>query len=69
MTINLNDYREMTTQEFIEEVENQDSWDDTDVEVYREALDNYGLNYDNYTDPDQMWNDFKQAVEQYNYYM
>lgn len=63
MTINLNDYREMTTQEFIEEVENQDSWDDTDAEVYRQALDEYSLNYDNYDDPERMWNDFLKAVE------
>ena len=63
MTINLKDYREMTTEQFIEEVENQDSWDDTDAEVYKEALEAYGLDYSSYDDPDDMWNDFLKAVE------
>lgn len=61
MTINLKDYREMTTEQFIEEVENQDSWDDTDAEVYEEALEEYGLDYSDYDDPERMWNDFLKA--------
>lgn len=64
MTINLNDYREMTTQEFIEEVENQDSWDDTDAEVYEEALEECGLDYSDYDDPERMWGDFLKAVKE-----
>lgn len=63
MTMNLNDYREMTVEEFIEAVEEQETWDMTEPEAYREALDDYGLDFDSYDDPDMMWSDFLEAVE------
>lgn len=64
MTLDLNDYRTMTVGEFIEAVENQASRDDTDVAVYKEALEAYGLQYDRYDDPDEMWDDFLKASKQ-----
>lgn len=63
MTLDLNDYRTMTVEEFIKAVVKQDRWDDTDVDVYKEALQAYGLDYSNYNDPDDMWSDFLKAVE------
>ena len=63
MTLDLNDYRNMTVEEFIKAVVKQDRWDDTDADVYKEALGAYGLDYSSYNDPDDMWSDFLKAVE------
>ena len=63
MTLDLNDYRNMTVEEFIKAVVKQDRWDDTDADVYKEALGAYGLDYSSYNDPDDMWCDFLKAVE------
>lgn len=63
MTLNLQDYRNLTVEQFIEAVEKQDSWDDTDAAVYKEALEAYGLDYSRYDDPDDMWNDFLEATK------
>ena len=49
--------------EFIEAVENADTWDVISLEDYREALEKVGLDYHKYDDPDEMWNDFLERVE------
>lgn len=49
--------------EFIEAVENADTWDAISLEDYREAVEKVGLDYDSYDDPDEMWNDFLERVE------
>lgn len=50
--------------EFIEAVENADTWDAIPNEDYEEALEKAGLNYHNYDDPDVMWDDFIKAIEE-----
>lgn len=49
--------------EFIEEVENARTWDEIPNEDYREALKKVGLNYNDYDDPDEMWNAFLEKIE------
>lgn len=49
--------------EFIEAVENADTWDAIPSEDYEEALEKAGLNYHDYDDPDEMWDDFMAKVE------
>lgn len=61
--IDLDDYDYITVDEFIEAVEETDMWSDIEAEVYAEALDEYGLDYSSYDDPDTMWNDFLKAVD------
>lgn len=61
--INLDNYDYLTVNEFIEEVESADMWSDIDDEVYAKALDEYNLDYNNYSDPDDMWDDFLKAAE------
>lgn len=56
------DYENISLDEFIEIVENSDMWDDFDSEIYESALDDVGLDYHNYDDPDKMWDDFLEAV-------
>ena len=48
--------------EFIEAVENADTWDAIPAEDYEEALEKAGLNYHDYDDPDEMWDDFMKSV-------
>lgn len=52
-----------STKEFIEAVENADTWDAIPTEDYEEALEKAGLNYHDYDDPDEMWDDFMEKVE------
>lgn len=49
--------------EFIETVENARTWDEIPNEDYREALKNVGLNYNDYDDPDEMWDAFLEKIE------
>lgn len=49
--------------EFIETVENARTWDEIPNEDYREALKKVGLNYNDYDDPDEMWNAFLEKIE------
>lgn len=52
-----------STKEFIEAVENADTWDAIPSDDYEEALEKVGLDYDSYDDPDEMWDDFMAKVE------
>lgn len=49
--------------EFIETVENARTWDEIPNEDYREALKKVGLNYNDYDDPDEMWDAFLEKIE------
>lgn len=49
--------------EFIEKVENARTWDEIPNEDYREAFKKVGLNYNDYDDPDEMWNAFLEKIE------
>lgn len=55
----------ITTQEefneFMEEAEQQEMWNDTEVEDWKTACKFAGINYDDYDDPDTMWNDLCKA--------
>lgn len=48
---------------FIDAVENANSWNDIETEDYEEALEKAGLNYHDYDDPDEMWDDFLERIE------
>ena len=48
--------------EFIETVENARTWDAIPAEDYEEALEKAGLNYHDYDDPDEIWDDFMKSV-------
>lgn len=54
--ITLTHYSSM--EEFIEAVDNADTWDATPSEDYREALARVFLEYDWFDDPDEMWSVF-----------
>lgn len=56
------DMYNITFEEFIEAVEASDTWDFIDSEVYESALKDVGLDYKDYDDPDEMWEDFLEAV-------
>lgn len=62
--IDLDNYDYLTVEEFIEEVENANIWNDIDAEVYEKALEEYGLDYSSYDDPDKMWEDFLKATNE-----
>ncbi|MGP1402629.1 MAG: hypothetical protein ACTTKY_00600 [Catonella sp.] len=49
--------------EFISYVESCESWDDIEPEEYASHLEDVGLNYYSYDDPDMMFQDYKKAVE------
>lgn len=51
-----------SVQDFIDAVENANSWNDIETEDYEEALEKAGLNYHDYDDPDEMWDDFMKSV-------
>lgn len=57
---NYEDYNNVN--EFIEEVEAADYWNEIEAEVYERFLEDYGLDYSSYDDPDTMWEDFLKAV-------
>jgi len=59
--ITLKNYKNI--KEFIETVENARAWDEIPNEDYREALEKVGLNYNDYDDPDEMWNAFLEKIE------
>lgn len=59
--IDLDDYEYLTADEFIKEVEEAEMWSDIEAEVYEKALEEYGLDYSSYDDPDTMWSDFLDA--------
>lgn len=61
--INLNDYECLTVEEFIEEVESAETWDMIDSEVYEKALEDMGLDYNSYNDPDEMWESFLEKAK------
>lgn len=51
----MENYRNWTTEEFVNKVENADMWDDFEPEVYEYFLDQAGLDYKSFDDPDMMW--------------
>ena len=57
------DMYNITFKEFIEIVENSNSLDSIDGEVYESALADVGLDYKDYDDPDEMWDSFLEAVK------
>lgn len=50
--------------EFIEAVEDAVTWDAIPTEYYEEALEKVGLDYHDYNDPNEMWDDFMKAIEE-----
>jgi len=61
--INLEDYEYITVEEFIDRVEGSDSWDMIEPEIYEKALEDVGLDYSAYSDPDIMWKDFLKQIK------
>lgn len=59
--IDNSEYENISLSEFIEIVEEADVWDAIDAEIYESALKEVGLEYGNYDDPDEMWEDFLEA--------
>lgn len=53
-----------SVEKFIEAVESADTWDAIPTENYEEALEKVGLDYHNYNDPNEMWDDFMKAIEE-----
>lgn len=60
--IDESEYENVTHEEFIEIVENSNMWNDIDAEIYESALEEVGLDYSQYKDPDLMWEDYLEAV-------
>lgn len=60
--IDLEDYKYITVEDFIGMVEEAEFWDMIEPEIYEKALEDVGLNYGDYDDPDMMWGDFLKAV-------
>lgn len=56
--IDLEGYEYITVEEFIGIVEEADTWDMIEPEIYSQALKDFDLDYSDYDDPDKMWNDF-----------
>lgn len=54
------------TLKFIFKVEKAQYWDEIAVEEYQDNLSDYDLDYNSYDDPDIMWNDFLNAVIDYD---
>lgn len=52
------DYENINLDEFIEIVEEAAFWNDIGAEIYESALEEVGLEYESYDDPDEMWEDF-----------
>ena len=50
-------------EEFISFVESCDSWSDIEAYEYIEHLEDLGLDYHKYDDPDMMWADYLKAVK------
>ncbi|WAW15308.1 hypothetical protein [Peptostreptococcus equinus] len=48
--------------EFEERVEMADTWDEIEADEYKEMLEWVELDYTSYSDPDEMWDDFKEAL-------
>lgn len=57
------DYENLTHYELIAFIEKLDFWDDIDIEVYESVLADVGLDYDDYDDPDVMWEDYLARVK------
>lgn len=60
--ISLRNYK--SVEKFIEAVEHAPAWEVIATEDYEEALEKAGLNYHDYDDPDEMWDDFMEAIEE-----
>ena len=56
--IDLKNYKHITAEDFIGIVEEAEFWDMIEPEIYEKALEDVGLNYSDYDDPDMMWDDF-----------
>lgn len=56
--IGLEGYEYITVEEFIGIVEEANTWDMIEPEIYSQALKDFDLDYNDYDDPDKMWNDF-----------
>ena len=61
--IDLESYDYVTVEDFIDRVEGSDSWDMIEPEIYEKALEDVGLDYNAYTDPDIMWKDFLKQIK------
>ncbi len=48
--------------EFIDYVDSFDNWSDVETYEYEDHLEDVGLNYNNYDDPDMMWESYKKAI-------
>lgn len=57
------EWENITHAEFADYVENCTMWDDIEPEIYESALDDVGLDYHSYDDPDEMWEDYLKAME------
>lgn len=61
--IDLENYDYVTVEDFIEQVENADTWDEVEPEIYVQALEDVGLDYAAYDDPDILWRDFLKQIK------
>lgn len=50
-------------EDFIKEVDSAEFWSDIEVDEYVSHLEDLGLDYHKYDDPDMMWVDYLKAVE------
>lgn len=58
-------YDYLDLDEFIEEVENANTWDFIDSEVYDMAFEGVGLDFSSYDDPDEACDDFLKTSKDY----
>lgn len=54
----MENFKNWSTEEFVNKVENADIWDDFEPEVYEYFLGQVGLDYKNFDDPDMMWEEY-----------
>ena len=60
--ISLRNYK--SVEKFIEAVEHAPAWEVIATEDYEEALEKVGLDYHDYNDFNEMWDDFIKAIEE-----
>lgn len=59
------EYKYLTLNEFIEEVENADTWDFIDAEIYEVAFKGVGLEFGEYDDAEEAWDAFLKTSKNY----
>ncbi|KAA9238605.1 MULTISPECIES: hypothetical protein [Aerococcus] len=62
--MNVNEeYQYMEAKEILQAIEEAETWDMVDVEVYEDLCDRVGLDYDAFDDPDELFEALAERIE------